>query len=224
MSGFVYGRQFLGFLPVFNVVRDVRGQEVGAEQSPWDGPIEAQLAHSRDGRRWERFADRSPIIPRGGPGSFDAGCILCSADRPIVHGDEVWHYYTAINTLHGGPMPPKTATIARAAWRLDGFVSLDAGHFGGVVETVPLNLPSGQLVVNADASQGSLAVELLSPAGETLPGFSRQDCTDVRSDSVRHVVRWQDRQRLPAGQPLRLRFHLDTAQLYSFRVGTAEIE
>ena len=105
MSGFVYGRQYLGFLPVFNVVRDVRGQEVGAEQSPWDGPIEAQLAHSRDGRTWERFVDRTPIIPRGAPGSFDAGCILCSADRPVVHGDEVWHYYTAINTLHGGPMP-----------------------------------------------------------------------------------------------------------------------
>ena len=121
-------------------------------------------------------------------------------------------------------MPPKTATIARASWRLDGFVSLDAGHFGGVVETVPLNLPSGQLVVNADASQGSLAVELLSPAGETLPGFSSEDCAAIHSDGVRHVVRWQDRDQLPAGQPLRLRFHLDTAQLYSFRIGKAEVE
>ena len=69
MSGFVYGDQFLGFLPVFNVYRDMRGQEVGAVQSPWDGPIEAQLVHSRDGRRWERFADRSPIITRGGRGA-----------------------------------------------------------------------------------------------------------------------------------------------------------
>ena len=180
------------------------------------------MAHSRDGRTWERFVDRTPIIPRGAPGSFDAGCILCSADRPVVHGDEVWHYYTAINTLHGGPMPPKTATIARAAWRLDGFVSLDAGHFGGTVETVPLNLPAGQLVVNADASQGSLAIELLSADGETIPGFSLQDCTALHSDSVRHAVRWQNRERLPTGRPLRLRLHLDTAQLYSFHINAAE--
>ncbi len=240
MSGFVYGRQFLGFLPVFNVVKDVRGQEdgtaplssrgaVGSEQSPWDGPIEAQLAHSRDGRTWARFADRSPIIPRGKAGSFDAGCILCAADRPVIHNDEVWHYYTAINTMHGGPMPPKTATIARAVWRLDGFVSLDAGHFEGVVETVALNpmggssvRSAGQLEVNADASEGSLAVEVLSANGETHPGFSRQECAEFRSDSVRHVVRWSEHERLPAGQPLRLRFHLDNTQLYSFRIRTAE--
>ena len=221
MAGFLYGRQFLGFLPVFNVMRDARGQDVGAEQSPWDGPIEAQLVHSRDGRKWERFFDRTPIIPRGEPGSFDAGCILCSADRPVICGDEVWHYYTAINTMHGGPMPPKTVTIARASWRLDGFVSLDAGHLGGVVETVPLNLPAGQLVVNADASQGSLTVELLAADGQTLPGYSQEECTAIRSDSVRHKVRWQGQQSTPGNGPVRLRFHMDTAQLYSFRIETA---
>ena len=177
--------------------------------------------HSRDGRKWERFFDRTPIIPRGEPGSFDAGCILCSADRPVICGDEVWHYYTAINTMHGGTMPPKTVTIARASWRLDGFVSLDAGHLGGVVETVPLNLPAGQLVVNADASQGSLAVELLAADGQTVPGFSQEECTAIRSDSVRHNVRWQGHQRTPENGPVRLRFHMDTAQLYSFRIETA---
>ncbi len=225
MSGFVYGSQFLGFLPVFYVMRDmrdVREKTVGAEQSPWDGPIDAQLVHSRDGRTWERFFDRTPIIPRGAPGSYDAGCILCSADRPVNCSDETWHYYTAINTMHGGTLPPKRATIARAAWRLDGFVSLDAGHFGGTVETVPLNLPAGKLVVNADASQGGLTVELLTADGQTLTGYSSEDCAAIRSDSVRHTVSWQEHLQLPAGEPVRLRFHLDTAQLYSFRVAAAD--
>ncbi len=232
MSGFVYGRQFLGFLPVFDVVRDAREEEgislgrptsisksgIEIDRAPWDGPIEVQLVHSRDGRKWERFEDRSPIIPRGEPGSFDAGCILCSADRPVIHNDEVWHYYTAINTTHGGPMPPKTVSIARAAWRLDGFVSLDAGHFGGVVETVPLE-PSGErLEVNVDASVGSLVVEALSASGETQPGYSYQDCQAIHVDNVRQTVRWNGNDRLPAGQPLRLRFHLQDAQLYSFRI------
>ena len=247
MSGFVYGSQFLGFLPVFDVIKDARGEagmplsvtadggagleaptaitESGIEidKAPWDGPIAVQLAHSRDGRAWERFEDRSPIIPRGGPGSFDAGCILCSADRPLIRGDEIWHYYTGVNTMHGGPMPPKRIAIGRAVWRLDGFVSLDAGHFGGVVETVALQ-PSGErLEVNVDAAAGSLAVEVLSASGETIPGYARQDCQAIHTDSVRQTVRWNGAQtepvaRLPVGQPLRLRFHLQDARLYSFRI------
>ena len=258
MSGFTYGGLFLGFLPVFDVIRDARGESgmpasVGADgsaglhapaaitesgieidQAPWDGPIAMQLAHSRDGHNWERFEDRSPIIPRGAPGSFDAGCILCSADRPLIHGDEVWHYYTAVNTMHGGPMPPKTISIGLAKWRLDGFVSLDAGHFGGIVETVPLLLTGGRLDVNVDAQRGSLAVEVLSAEGETLPGYAREDCQALDTDSVRHTVRWNGdairrspravrwrrlTSNLPVGQPLRLRFHLQDARLYSFRIG-----
>jgi len=241
MSGFVYGEQFLGFLPVFDVIKDARGEsgmpasvaadgssglqapaeisESGAEidQAPWDGPIAAQLVHSRDGYNWHRFEDRSPIIARGEPGSFDAGCILCSADRPIVVGDEVWHYYTAVSTMHGGPMPPKTISIGLAKWRLDGFVSLDAGHFDGVIETVPLQLSGEGLEVNVDASDGSLAVEVLSAAGEPLPGFTREDCQTVGTDGVRQAVRWSGDARLPVGQPLRLRFYLQDARLYSFR-------
>ncbi len=242
MSGFVYGGQFLGFLPVFDVIKDARGEsgmpasvaadgskglhapavisESGAEidQAPWDGPIAAQLVHSRDGYSWQRFEDRTPIIPRGEPSSFDAGCILCSADRPLIRGDEVWHYYTAVSTMHGGPMPPKTISIGLAKWRLDGFVSLDAGHFGGVVETVPLRLAGEGLEVNVDAGTGSLAVEALSAAGDPLTGFTREDCQTIHTDSVRQSVRWSENTRLPIGQPLRLRFHLQDARLYSFRI------
>ena len=245
MSGFVYGGRFLGFLPVFDVIRDARGEsgmpasvaadgcaglnapaaisESGIEidQAPWDGPIAVQLTHSRDGRNWQRFEDRSPIIPRGAPGSFDAGCILCSADQPLIRGDEIWHYYTAVNTMHGGPMPPKTVSIGLAKWRLDGFVSLDAGHFGGVVETVPIQMAGEQLEVNVAAGAGGLAVETLSISGEPLPGFTREDCETVRTDGVRQAVRWSRDARLPIGQPLRLRFHLHDARLYSFRIREA---
>jgi hypothetical protein len=221
MAGFCYGGQFLGFLPVFRVVRQVGydgigGQRKVATQAPWDGPIEAQLVHSRDGRDWHRFEDRSPIIPRGKRGSFDAGCILCSADRPVVTNDEVWHYYTGVNTTHGGLMPPKKLSIGRAAWRLDGFVSLDAGTFGGVVETVPLEISGGRLEVNVDAGQGRMEVEILSAAGDPLPGYGRGDCVALQADAVRHDVRWNGNDRLPRDQTVRLRFHLKDADLYSF--------
>ncbi len=113
MSGFVYGRQFLGFLPVFNVVLDVRGQEVGAEQSPWDGPIEAQLTHSRDGRTWERFVDRSPIIPRGAPAAADRptpASTLSFGHRPTL---QLPHQRGRVNNA-GQTAPGYRATVTRA--------------------------------------------------------------------------------------------------------------
>ena len=223
MAGFCYGNQFLGFLPVFDIVvhvakaKDGEGTGgVGVEQSPWDGPIEAQLAHSRDGLVWNRFKDRSPIIPRGERGSFDAGCILCSADRPVIVGDEVWHYYTGINTTHGGPIPPKTCVIGRVVWRLDGFVSLDAGPFEGWVQTLPMGISGSHLIVNADASGGKLVVEVLSESGESIEGYGADDCTPISSDNVRHSVTWGEREQLPRDRPICLRFHMRDTDLYSF--------
>jgi len=224
MAAFSYGSQFLGFLPVFRVERILKlDKSVSASnQAKWDGPIDAQLVHSRDGVNWERFEDRSPLIPNGEPGSFDAGCILALANPPVIAGDgagdEVWVYYTAVNTKHGAPMPPKRITIARASWRLDGFVSLDSDNSGGIVETVTLQTAGDQLEVNVDASKGSLQVEVLSAAGEVLPEFDLESSERISGNQIRHIVRWNERSLLDTAEPIRLRFHLNNAQLYSFRI------
>ena len=67
-----------------------------------------------------------------------------------------------------------------------------------MVETVPLQLAGEWLEVNVDAGTGSLTVEVLSGAGEPLPGFTREDCQAVDTDGVRQTVRWRGDARLPA--------------------------
>jgi len=212
MSAFPWGGQFLGLVTVFRVRE--RNPDPGPEQSPDDGPIDVQLAHSRDGRHWKRCEDRRPVIPNG-PSAFDEGCILGVSNTPVVVEDEMWMYYTAINTTHGGPMPPKRCTIGRAVWRRDGLVSLSAGNRSGTVETVPLPPMGEKLVVNADASGGSVTVELLSESGAPLNGYAAEDCREIRSDSVHHEVRWRDADRVPAAAPVRLRFHVRNSHLYA---------
>ncbi len=216
MSVFPYAGQFLGLVTHFRYSGPPKRK--GPLQSGDDGPVDVQLVNSRDGRKWQRCEDRSPVIPLG-PHAYDAGCILGVTNGVVTVGDELWAYYTAITTTHGGFIPEKEITIARAAWRLDGFVSLDADGEDGIVETVPLNPSGSRLTVNADASAGELSVAVLDASGRPLPGFTAEDCIPLTGDSVRHSVRWKSAGKLPTGRPIRFRFSLKRAKLYSYRIG-----
>ncbi len=213
MSAFPYAGQWLGLITHFRFSGPPK--QSGPEQSKDDGPIDVQLVHSRDGRNWHRCSSRSPVIPNG-PYAYDAGCILGTANMPVIVGDEMWIYYTAITTTHGGFMPDKQITIARASWRLDGMVSLYADSNGGFVETVTIRPDGEQLVVNAAASDGELSVEVLDAEGHVIPGYSRDDCQLFCGDGVRQRILWKDHDRLPTGQFLRLKFYLTHANLYSY--------
>lgn len=215
MSVFPYGGQFLGFVTHFRYSGPPKRK--GPLQSGDDGPIDVQLVHSRDGREWDRCEDRSPVIPLG-PHDYDAGCILGVSNGVVTVGDEMWAYYTAITTTHGGFVPEKEITIARAAWRLDGFVSLDADGEDGIVETVALKPSGSRLTINVDAAEGECRVAVLDADGEPLTGFAREDCVPITGDAVRQVVQWRGSDRLPTGEPIRLRFHLKQAKLFSYRV------
>ena len=217
MSGFPYGNQYLGLLPVFRITKIHETWDKGT-QSRYEGPIDAQLVTSRDGLTWSRTQDRTPVIPTG-PGEFDSGCIMNVAAVPVIVGDEIFYYYTALNTTHGGKAPPKKPTIALARWRLDGFVSLDAGDTEGVIETKPLDR-GGALEVNADASNGRLLVEVLDSSGKPIDGFSAADCTPVTTESVRHKIAWKGGNSLPADKPVKLRFLLTNGSIYSYTIGS----
>jgi len=220
LSVFPYGGQFLGFVTHFRYTGPPK--ERGPLQSGDDGPVDVQLVHSRDGRTWNRCEDRSPVIPLG-PRPYDAGCILGVSNGPAMVGDEMWLYYTAITTTHAGYVPKKRITIALAKWRRDGLVSLSAGQDGGQVETVLLLGTGNRLVVNADAEGGEIAVSVLDEDGDALPGFTQQDCIPIHSNAIAHHVQWKQQNWLPAGRPVRLRFHVKNARLYSYAVAGAQL-
>jgi hypothetical protein len=69
-----------------------------------------------------------------------------------------------------------------------------------------------------DAKGGSLVVEALDTDGKAIEGFTRADCTPITSDSVRHVVMWEGKPdcHLLQGRPIKLRFSLKNAKLFSF--------
>ncbi len=214
-TGFRYGSQYLGFLTVFKITGLIRDHP--PSQSAWDGPIDVQLIHSRDGMNWHRSVERVAVVENG-PFDYDGGTILDIANNPIEVGDELWLYYTAINTTHGGMRPPKRVTIALATWKRDRLISLRAGWAQGVVQTKPMIAKPGKLYVNADASNGDLVVEVLDAQGNVLPGYSKDDCKVIQSDGLDHIVRWGDREVLDIDEPFSLRFSFHHADLFSYRI------
>ncbi|MCC6680774.1 MAG: hypothetical protein IT445_07715 [Phycisphaeraceae bacterium] len=219
MSGFPYGSQYLGLLPVFRITTIQEKTE--PLMSRYEGPIDAQLVFSRDGLTWHRTEDRTPVIPTG-PHAYDAGCIMNVSSKPVIFNDQIYYYYTALSTTHGGKVPEKVASIALARWRLDGFVSLDAEQ-AGMVETTAWSSGGGLLIVNANAAGGRIVVSLLDPAtGNPLPGYSAADCQAITTDDVRHQVRWTSHETLPSDRPFRIRFELQPASIYSYHEAMKE--
>lgn len=74
------------------------------------------------------------------------------------------------------------------------------------------------LVVDANATGGSLFVEALDPEGDVIKGFSREECAPITSESLRHVVKWNNSEDCYPIQarPIKLRFYLKKAKLCSF--------
>jgi len=183
--------------------------------NPQEGPGEIQLAVSRDLAQWDR-PFRTPAIPRGKPGEWDGGFFETAAEAFRV-GDEIRLYYMGTNRGHGirwGTDPNKTRGIGLATWKLDRFVSADAGDQGGTLTTVPVVFAGNRLELNgATARGGEIAVEILDGEGRAL-GRSRP----FSGDELRHRVQWTEPVDLAglAGKPVRLRFHLRSAGLYAF--------
>jgi hypothetical protein len=62
-------------------------------------------------------------------------------------------------------------------------------------------------------------VEVQDASGRPVPGLALEDCVEVIGDEIERVVRWKgeaDLGRL-AGAPVRLRFALKDADVFSFR-------
>ena len=212
------GDILLGCLWVLDASGAIR--EDGGNQ---EGPMHVQLVGTRDLRRWERLGERMPLIAPGAPGEWDCGSIY-TVNKPIIVGDEIWLYYSGRQEGHYHPDPNAPGSIGLAQWRLDGFVSMNADAGTGTLTTKSLTFSGERLVINAEAGNGEIAVELLDETDSPIEGFEAASCIPFKGDSVRHEVSWKAAGGLAAlaDRPVKLRFHLNRARLYSFVFGPAE--
>ncbi len=113
-----------------------------------------------------------------------------------------------------------THHIRRYTLRTDGFVSVHSPYAGSEMVTKAFKFRGRELVLNGSTSAaGSIRVEIQDERGEAVPGFSLPECTAIVGDRIEQVVRWKAGSSLAeiAGEPIRIRFRMRDADLYSIR-------
>jgi len=233
-----YERVYIGLLSAY---QGETIKPIPKEKETWTDKVETQLAFSRNGLTWLRVgkhgaiphqelskghywktSDKRPVfIPYGEhKKAWDWGQIY-AFQTALVVGDEIRIYYTGFGSrhwasYHGDPTPPPSG-VGLATLRLDGFVSINAKD-EGTMTTKPFVFIGDTIEVNANAAGGSIQVEALDPEDKVIEGFAKKDCTAITSDSVRHVLKWKGKAdcQLIQARPIKLRFYLKKAKLYSF--------
>lgn len=113
-----------------------------------------------------------------------------------------------------------SSEVRRYTLRLDGFVSVQAPMKGGELVTKPLRFAGRELSLNFSSSAaGDVRVEIQDADGRPLPGYSLEECPPIFGDTIDRRVVWERGKDVGAlaGKPVRLRFVLKDADVFSFQ-------
>ena len=197
--------------------RQVLAQE---ERGRGSGPIEAQLAVSRDGVHWKRYPRPAYV----GVGSHHGDPIhqVYMAQGMVRRRSEIWQYYFGEEAYHSTWKRDLKRAVYRVVQRVDGFVSATAPYEKtGTLITKPLVFKGNRLVLNVDTGAAGYAqVGLLDEQGKLIPGFSADDCVYINGDFVETEVEWLKKGRDLSslqGKVVQVKFQLRGASLYSMQ-------
>ena len=190
--------------------RDDRGERENA------GPLEVQLAASRDGVAFDRF--RTPYVGLGLMDEPQLGGSVYMGVGLVRRGNYIYQYYAEGACTHG--YYDRDVHIWQAKQRLDGFVSVDAGPGGGWFVTPPIEFSGSRLQLNIDCgAMGEAWVELQDETGKPLPGYAFEDAVSVDRNGVAQEVWWRGGPDVGSlsGRPIRMRVTMRSAKLYAFQ-------
>lgn len=213
-----------GWSPVMEELPDSANRRLRASAVERFGTAltESLLMVSRDGVHFKRWNEAflRPGIERTGTWNYGQQYIAWSMvpTRSALPGapDEISLY--AVEGTWGTIAPHKDA-LRRYTLRADGFVSVNAPMSGGELVTRPVVFTGRKLVLNySSAAAGDIRVELQDQEGKPIPGYTLDDCVSLFGDTIARGVSWKNGNDLSslAGRPVRIRFVLRDADLFSF--------
>lgn len=189
------------------------------DQGPISGCSDTIFMSSRDTVHWTRFLEAF-IRPGMGIRNWVHRTNTPAWGLLATQPDEISLYIQRDYTFPSNYME-------RLVIRTDGFVSLHAGYSGGEWISKPLIFAGDNLVLNlATSAAGSIRLEIQDTDSNPIPGFALEESPLIWGDEIEHQVVWRRSHakatsdkplRRLAGKPVRLRFIMKDADLFSLR-------
>jgi hypothetical protein len=167
-------------------------QVLGAPQMDrGSGPLETQIAISRDGVHWKRFGRPAYV----GIGTYCGDTLhqIYMADGMVKRGNEIWQYFFGNEEYHSSWIKKKLRkAVYRVTQRIDGFISADSPYDKyGEIKTKPLIFNGNKLVLNINTgATGYAQVGLLDKKGKPIDGYSVDDCIYINGNFINTGVQW----------------------------------
>ncbi|CAL1519378.1 hypothetical protein [Chitinophaga sp. MM2321] len=175
---------------------------------------------SRDGVTFNRWNEAflRPGIERPGTWNYGQqfiGWTMVETKSALEGAPDELSFYATESCWTGN-----STLLRRFTMRMDGFVSITAPLSGGELVTKPVTFKGTHLSLNVSTSAaGSVRIELQDEQGKPIPGFTLEDSQELYGDNLDKKVYWKNGSDISSlqGLPVRIRFILKDAALFSFR-------
>ena len=206
------------FMAGRSAITKEEGEAIDVHQTQLNACSDACFMTARPGNEWyDRTFMEAFVRPRIGQSHGSARCNY-PVDGVVQTGPEEMSLYVDEHYAQPGNQ------VRRYSLRLDGFASVHASQRGGELTTRPLVFSGRELELNyATSAAGSLRVEMRDAENRPIPGYSLREAVDLFGNRIAGRAAWKngtDVGRL-ADQPVRLRFVMRDADLYSIRFSEA---
>lgn len=204
------------FFPGRKAITDEQAKQIGVHPQYFNDTSDAVLMTSRDQARYDRTYMSALIRPGIGAENWVSRSNYPALNIVPTSKTEMSLY---VNQNYGQP----TAHLRRYVFRTDGLSAVTAAPTGGEMVTKEFTFSGDALSLNyATSAAGEMTVECLTPERQPIDGFKASDCDIIIGNEISRVVKWNGKSEVSelSGRPIRLRFVLKDAELFSIKFDT----
>jgi len=201
------------FMPNRQVLTEEQAKQLNVNPKYFKDCSDVVLMTSRGGHQYDRSFMEAFIKPGIGLQNW-----VSRSNYPALNVVQTSPVEMSIYVNQNYAQP--TAHLHRYSLRIDGFASIHASYEGGEMLTRPFYFSGDTLFLNFSTSAaGFIKVEILNAQSEVFEGFELENSKETIGNEIEKAVTWNGNPDLLqlTDQPVRLRFVMKDADLYSLR-------